>query len=215
MLGGDLGSERREPRLGLEPGEDGSAGIVLGDLRDAEERHHAVAHELGDGAVLLVDDRLEEGVVAGHHLAGHLRIHSLAEARRAAEIAEDDGDGLAHRADRRHRGGLASRCGRAALIAEPRTVAKLHGAGPAALGETSTALTAEAGLRSVLRPAPPAPHPRRPLSDRAAESYRATRTPSIGSWGRRYRVKVRNDGACRADRCAVSPVQDLEPDQNQ
>ena len=96
----DVGRELLEPLLERDARGDGAAGVVLGDLGDAERRHHPVAHELGDGARVRVDRLLEQRVVAGEHLTRDLGVGALAEAGGAAEVGEEDGDRLADRTRR-------------------------------------------------------------------------------------------------------------------
>ena len=71
--------------------------VVFGDLGNPEQRHHPVAHELGDGAAVAVDHLLQDRVIPSHHLAGELGVGPFAEARRAAEVGEHHGHGLANR----------------------------------------------------------------------------------------------------------------------
>ena len=68
--------------------------VVLVNLRQPEDRHRRVAHELLHGPTVTLEDRTELRVVAGHQLAQDLRVGPLAERGRADEVAEDDGDRL-------------------------------------------------------------------------------------------------------------------------
>jgi len=66
-------------------------GVGLGDRR-AEERHHAVAHELVEGALVAEEDvygHAEVGVEEAQHLG---RAEALAHGREAADVGEQDGD---------------------------------------------------------------------------------------------------------------------------
>ena len=70
--------------------------VVLVHPRNPEHCHGGVAHEFLDRAAVQLEDRAQLGVVAAHHLAQHFGIGALAERGRADEVAEEDGDGLAH-----------------------------------------------------------------------------------------------------------------------
>jgi len=68
--------------------------IVLVQRRDPEDGHDRVADELLDGAAVARERRLHRVEVARHHTPDRLRIEPLAEACRADQIGEDDGDDL-------------------------------------------------------------------------------------------------------------------------
>jgi hypothetical protein len=64
-------------------------------LRDAEHRHHRVADELLDRALVALDHRGHLVEVAFHHAPERLRVEPLAERRRARDVREDDRDDAA------------------------------------------------------------------------------------------------------------------------
>jgi hypothetical protein len=74
----------------------------------AEHRHHGVADELLDSPAVQLDDALHPLEVAGQHGAQRLRVHRLAERRRAGDIAEDDRDRLPDAGSRIHTQGPAA-----------------------------------------------------------------------------------------------------------
>ena len=139
----DVGRELLEPLLERGAGVDRAAGVVLGDLGDAEGGHHPVAHELGDGARVGVDRLLEQGVVAGEDLARDLGVGALTEAGGAAEIGEQDRDRLADRGRRRRRQPACSRSARCRT--HRRTSAR------AGLGRSSRGSAGRAGSRTPRR----------------------------------------------------------------
>ena len=69
--------------------------VVLMHLRDPEDRHHRVPDELLHRAAVAFDRDLHRVEVARHHATERLRVEQLAERRRAGDVAEHDGDGLA------------------------------------------------------------------------------------------------------------------------
>jgi hypothetical protein len=91
----DSGREFFESLLDRRTCLDRAAGVVLGHLGDAEDRHHPVAHELGDGAGVRVDHVLEQRVVSGEHEARDLRVSALTEPGGTSEIGEQHRDRLA------------------------------------------------------------------------------------------------------------------------
>ena len=125
--GDDLAGVHADADLEAEPGDgvahldrrpNGSQRVVLVDLGQPEDRHRRVADELLDRAAVALEDRAELGVVAAHELAQDLGIGPLAERRRADEVAEHDGHGLANprcrlqpRAARRRRSRTGSSSG--------------------------------------------------------------------------------------------------------
>jgi hypothetical protein len=98
----DLQSEHADGLPHLDRGAYRPERVILVDLRQAEDRHRGVAHELLDGSPVALEDRAELAVVTRHELTKHLGIGPLAECRRADEIAEHDGDGLADARRRLH-----------------------------------------------------------------------------------------------------------------
>ena len=70
--------------------------VVLVDDRDAEDGHHGVADELLDSAAVPFQHGAHLVEVADHHPPHRLRVHALAEAREARDVAEQDGDRLAN-----------------------------------------------------------------------------------------------------------------------
>jgi hypothetical protein len=70
-------------------------GVVLVDGGDAEDGHDGVAGELLDRTAVVVDHPPHRLVVDGHDLRQRLGVEPLAQGRGAAQVAEDDGDGLA------------------------------------------------------------------------------------------------------------------------
>ena len=65
-------------------------------LRHAEDRHHRVADELLHGAPVPLDDRPHLLVVAPHQPPQGLRVDTLAERRRADDVAEENRHDLPH-----------------------------------------------------------------------------------------------------------------------
>ncbi len=64
--------QQTEPRDGishLDRGTHRAKRVVLVDLREAEDRHHRVAHELLDRAAVPLEDLAKFRVVAGHEVA--------------------------------------------------------------------------------------------------------------------------------------------------
>ena len=81
---------------GLHPG--GGAhrplGVVLVQVREAEDRHHGVADELLDGPAVALELAAHHVEVARHHGPKRLRVEPLADRGRADEVREDDRDRL-------------------------------------------------------------------------------------------------------------------------
>lgn len=69
--------------------------------REAEDGHHGVPDELLDRAAVSLQHPAHSLVPARHHAAERFRIELLAERRRLDQVAEEDGDNLAHGARRR------------------------------------------------------------------------------------------------------------------
>src|SRR5262249_49551522 len=69
--------------------------VVLGDARDAERAHDAVAEELHDRAAVRLDRDAYRPVIEVHHAAHGLGIEALVQRRRPHEVGEDDRDHLA------------------------------------------------------------------------------------------------------------------------
>ena len=91
-----------------EPGPDGALGVVLVRVRIAEIDEHAVAHVLGDEAVVAADRVGDAAVIGADHLAQVLGIEPRRQRRRADQVAEHHGE-LAPLGLRRPRGwGLGS-----------------------------------------------------------------------------------------------------------
>src|SRR5437870_11286843 len=68
----------------------GPARVVLVRDRRAEERHYAVAGELGDGALEAMHALGEEGSEALHDVVEHFRIGLLGEVHRSLHVGEED-----------------------------------------------------------------------------------------------------------------------------
>ena len=117
-LAGQDAGPRRDPRPEgadrvdeLEPGPDGSLGVVLVGGRRAPDGHDGVADELLDRPAVPADDVPRQVEVPAQQLAGVLGVPSLGEGREPDEIREQDADD-ASLGDRRHggvRGGTADR----------------------------------------------------------------------------------------------------------
>ena len=133
---GPARGDRAEAHLHLVCGPHRPEGVVLADVRHSEHRHHAVAEQLHDRAVVVVDRPPHRGVVAVHQLAGRLRVEPLLERGRAGEIREHDRDDLAGVvALRRRRRGQRRPAGIAeprALTVRPATVVTRHPGPPSA-----------------------------------------------------------------------------------
>ena len=84
-----------ERLLHRDRGAHGAHGVVLGDARHAEGRHHAVAEQLHDRAAVRLDRTAHRLVVGVHHAVDRFRIEPLVQRRRADQVGEDDGDDLA------------------------------------------------------------------------------------------------------------------------
>jgi hypothetical protein len=61
---------------------------------DSEHRHHRVPDEFLDGSAVTLDDGADLLEVAAHGAAQALGIESLAERRRAGDVAEENGHRL-------------------------------------------------------------------------------------------------------------------------
>jgi hypothetical protein len=85
------------PKGGVHAGgrPDRPQGVVLVGGGDAEDGHDRVAGELLHRAAVVADHRPHGVVVAGHDLGQRLGVEPLAERGRAAQVAEQHGDGLA------------------------------------------------------------------------------------------------------------------------
>ena len=79
----------------VERGEDRPLGVVLVGDRGAEEREHRVALELGDRALVAEDGARHEVERLVDDRRPVLGIHLLREGRRADDVGEERGDGLA------------------------------------------------------------------------------------------------------------------------
>src|SRR5438874_2163499 len=77
-------------------------GVVLVDVRDAEDGHDGVADELLHCAAVALDRSAHGLVPPAHQAAQRLGIEALAELRRLGEVAEQDGDGLPRGCGRGH-----------------------------------------------------------------------------------------------------------------
>ena len=97
----ELDVERRQRLLHLVRRPDGAQGVVLVELRQAEDGHDRVADELLDRPAMPLELRAHCVEVARHYLAERLGVEPLAEARRPFQVGEDDRDGLAHLLRRR------------------------------------------------------------------------------------------------------------------
>ena len=90
-----VGAEARAVRAHLaahlDRGVHGSARRVLDRLREAEERHHAVADQLLDGAAVLARDLVEDLQAAGDDRIGALGAGALGERREAGDVREENG----------------------------------------------------------------------------------------------------------------------------
>jgi hypothetical protein len=93
--------ERREPEPHLARRPHRPELVVFVGEREAEDGHHGVADELLDRAAVSLQHRAHRLVPACHHAAERFRVEPLAERRRLDQVAEEDGDDLAHRAWRR------------------------------------------------------------------------------------------------------------------
>ena len=74
-------------------------GVVFGDARHAEGDHHAVAHQLDDGAAVSLDGAAHRAVVALHQAGDGLGVELLVESRRSDQIGEDDRNDFARLGD--------------------------------------------------------------------------------------------------------------------
>ena len=99
----------------LQRGADGAQGVVLVQLRDAEDGHHRIADELLDHAAVTLDDDLHLVEVPGDEPAQRLRVELLPEAHRVGYVGEEHGHDLPHLGIRLRR--RRQRC--AAGAAEP------------------------------------------------------------------------------------------------
>jgi hypothetical protein len=77
-------------------GADGPDRVVFVGSGDPEHGHHGVADKLLHGAAMPLDGVGHGVEVAHHHASERLGVQALAERGRAGDVAEDDGDGLAH-----------------------------------------------------------------------------------------------------------------------
>ena len=80
--------------LHVRGGTHGAEGVVLVELRQAEDGHDRVADELLDDAAVALELGAHRVEVARHDLPERLRVELLAHARRALEVREDDRHGL-------------------------------------------------------------------------------------------------------------------------
>ena len=87
--------ELSEHALHVDGGAHGANGIVLGNQRKADYRHHAVAEQLGHPAAVLLHGAAHRAVVAFHEEAGRLGVQPFVQGGRAGQVGEDDGDHLA------------------------------------------------------------------------------------------------------------------------
>jgi hypothetical protein len=76
-------------------GADGANGVVLSDLRYAEDGHQSIAGVLHDSAVERVNTVTKKSEESVHLSASRLRIHPFLEGGGADEIGEEDGYGFA------------------------------------------------------------------------------------------------------------------------
>ena len=90
-----LPGERRHGLDHVERGPHGSLGVVLVRHRGAEEGQHRVALELRDRALVLEDGLRHEVERLVHDLRPVLGVHVLEQCRRADDIDEERGHGLA------------------------------------------------------------------------------------------------------------------------
>ena len=98
----------------------GAQRVVLGDGRDAPDRHHRVADELRDRPALGLDRAAHLGVEAVHDPAQRLGVEPVAERGEPDHVGEEHGERLADLAARRPVPGRRRRDRRAAGQAEPR-----------------------------------------------------------------------------------------------
>jgi len=99
----DFRAERRQPGLDRQRGTQRAGGVVVVARGLLEQRHHAVAEELVDGAALGVDgveDDLERAV---EDIADVFGVEPLGHRGEAGDVTEKDGDVLAHAAARQRR----------------------------------------------------------------------------------------------------------------
>ncbi len=89
-------SERRHGGPHLPSSPDRPQRVVLVRDRHPEDGHHRVADELLDRAAMALEDRAHPLVVAAHRRPERLGIGDAAERGRPGQVAEDDGDDLAH-----------------------------------------------------------------------------------------------------------------------
>ena len=130
----------------------GAQGVVLVQLRNAEDGHHRIADELLDRAAVSLD-RGPRGVeVASHHGTRRLRVETLGAGGRARHVAEQHGHGLPLLTRRvaRRRGALHTcrRSSRASRFAAPH-VGQLVTSGRYPHGRPRPRLGAEANSTEV------------------------------------------------------------------
>ncbi len=142
--------QRGEPFAHVDRRARGPQRVVLVELRDPEHGHHRVADVLLDRPTVALDRPAHRVEVARLHVAERLRIESLAERRRAGDIAEDDRDRLAD---------LAGGCLGVSGDAHAGQNAKSSGLSRPQLGQVSiaerTAMTLPVNTRSRSQPDPP------------------------------------------------------------
>jgi hypothetical protein len=91
----ELGVQRGERRPQLVGGPHRAQGVVLVDARQPEHRHHRVADELLDHALMAIDDAPHLREVARHHVPQRFGVERLAELRRALDVREEHRHDLA------------------------------------------------------------------------------------------------------------------------
>ena len=146
-----LAGERAEGLLHGQGGAHGAHRIVLGDARQPERGHDAVAEELHDRAAVSLDGRVQRPVVPAHQAAYGLGVEPLVQRRRADQVGEDDGNDLAGLEAvspapfdaARNRGGVGDEGG-AAGATELRRWRDVNAAAPASTHQHCTAFLAEA-----------------------------------------------------------------------
>ena len=95
-----------DPLADLERRPDRPLRIVLVRGRRAEQRHHAVAHELADGAAVLLDRRLQGHVIRREQLLHVLDVQALGPAREADQVGEEHRDDAPLLTKREHEASL-------------------------------------------------------------------------------------------------------------